>query len=531
MKRRTFLHTAAATVAATAIAPSILKAKKVLKFVPNAKIQGLEGDNITIIIEMFGGNDGLNTIVPAYNDLYYTLRPRLAYPTQNLHRFQTTDVYFAPSIVENVHNGGMLQLMETGRLAIIEGIGYDNPNLSHFRSEDIHLSGINSSDSSVPLLEGWLGRYFQRLLPNYPLEVPAHPLAVQIDNSLSLLFKTQVGDFAIALTDPDSFYQLGAGLNPLPDIPLKTGSTSFDNEFNFVHVIAQQSEMYSQAVKAAYDAGKDKVKVNYSEGLSQKLKLISALIAGGLQSKVYYVKLSNFDSHAQQMNADFTGGHPTLIGQVASSICEFLDDAVQQGWAERVAGFTISEFGRRAYDNASRGTDHGAASMQFVFGGHSDYINGGYYGQKPDLANLDVNGNVNYQFDFRRTNADFLLNWLGASNEDINAVFGEPFVPVGVLNPRTSSVNDKPSIVESVSVNVYPNPSNGINTVSFTMKHAGNVDVSVFNSKGQHVISVYKGFLDEGKHEFTINLQNSGAYILSINAEQKRFIRNFTIIK
>lgn len=527
MKRRTFIKDTAVVAAATSLAPAILKGKKLFDIIPNNAIPSFEDDNIFIIMEMFGGNDGLNTIIPAYDDEYYKLRPQIGIPANVALRYQSTDIYMNPALVNNVTNNGFMNLFDTGRLAIIQGIGYEPPNLSHFRSRDMWYSGIVTDDPSQKLLNGWLGRFIARKLPNYPLVIPEHPLAIQVAGTLSMLLKTNIGDMGIALTDPDQFYQLGQGLTPKE--PLREGSEAFDKEFNFVHVIAQQTEMYSNAVKEAYDNGKDKVKVNYSDGLAQKFKLISQLIAGGLKTKVFYVKLSNFDSHAQQVNADFvTGQHPVLLNQVAAAISEFLDDAMKQGWADRVVGFTTSEFGRRAYDNGSRGTDHGAASMQFAFG---NYVNGGYYGEKPDLTKLDELGNQTMQFDFRRTYTDFLQTWLGASDDDIEAVFSQPFLPIGVLKKRVTSVSDEVEFDNNTFIMVSPLPSSGNIDITFTLKKGGESNLNIFNELGFAVKKLHKGYLEPGQHRYTCRINQSGTYFCSLLINGKRYTQKLIITK
>ena len=526
MKRRQFIKSTAVATAGAAVAPAFLKGKPIFSTVPNDRILNNENDNIMIILELFGGNDGLNTIVPVYNDTYYNLRPTLAYPEAETRRFQTSDVYMNKSIVDGIHNGGMMRLLEDGRLAIIEGVGYVNPNLSHFRSQDIWLSGINNSNNSVNLNEGWLGRYFANMLENYPQEIPEDPIAVNIDGSLSLTFKSSKGHMGIALTDPDKFYELGQGLTPVE--PIMAGDSAFANEFNFARVIAQQSELYSQKVKAAYDAGIEKIKVNYSEGLPQKFKMISALIAGGLQSKVYYVNLSNFDSHAQQMTEDFEGQHPTLLQQAAAAISEFMDDAVQQGWSERVVGMTTSEFGRRAYDNGSRGTDHGAASMQFVFG---DHVKAGYWGEKPNLDDLDEDGDVRHQFDYRRTYVDFLETWLGADPQESVAVFGEQYMPIGVLEPRDVSVND-PVAGGKSGLKVYPSPSpTGDGTVSFELREASNVSISVHDLLGYKVLDIKNGSMNAGIYNMPFRINKSGSYIIRMTANKRSYSGKFVVIR
>ena len=527
MKRRTFVKTTAAVAAASTIAPAILKGKRLFDIIPNEQISSFEDDNIVIIIEMFGGNDGLNTIIPVEDPEYYNLRPQLAIPKSLAVRYQNTKVYMHPVLVNNVVNNGLMGLLDNGKLAIVEGIGYKPTNLSHFRSRDMWYSGIVTDDPKQKLLEGWLGRYISEKLPGFPMQIPEHPVAIQIAGTLSMLLKTKKGDMGIALTDPDSFYELGQGLAPKEDF--RQGDDAYDNEFNFIRVIAQQSEMYSKAIKQAYDIGKEKIKVDYTDGLPQKLKLISQLIAGGLKTKVYYVKLSNFDTHAQQANADYvTGQHPILLNQVARAISEFMDDAMKQGWADRVVGFTMSEFGRRAYDNGSRGTDHGAASMQFAFG---NYVNAGYFGEHPNLNKLDEDGNIVMQFDFRRTYTDFLQTWLGATDDDIEAVFGQPFLPIGLLKERITGIKNDLEYSNNTLISISPIPSQGQINLSFTLKHGGQVQLNIFNQLGMIKKKLHSGYLDAGKHSYSLNIDSSGTYICSLVINGRRYTEKFIIAK
>lgn len=526
------MKTSAAATAGIIAAPYIAKSG-LMKIMPNELMDQLADDNIMIIIEMFGGNDGLNTIIPYHQeDEYVNLRPRLNVPKNRAVRFGSSDLYMHPALVENVHNGGLMRLMEDGRLAVIDGVGYDNPNLSHFRSQEIWSSGINSSDANQKLLEGWLGRYFSSVLPDFPLVIPEHPLAVQIGGNLSLLFKSSKGHMGINLTDPDKFYADGIGLSSA--LPLfDPESNPYHKEFNFAHVVAKQSEIYADAVKTAYDIGKSKIKVQYSDGLAQKFAMISALISGGLKSKVYYVNISNFDFHAQQANTDLSGQHWLMLNQVSSAISEFLDDAVQNGFADRVAGMTISEFGRRAYDNASRGTDHGAGSMQFVFAGSDSYIKGGYYKDsgKPDLFDLDEQGNMKHQFDFRRTYTDFMQTWFGADDAAVTSVFGASFAPLAVLEPRFSSVEKNEIEFGSKYLSVSPNPSFGDITIKFELKNDTEIELSIYNLDGSLHSRIASGMNTYGVSEYKVSSLKSGSYYCILRANGKKYMEKFIVSK
>ncbi|MDX9789677.1 MAG: DUF1501 domain-containing protein, partial [Candidatus Kapabacteria bacterium] len=489
-------------------------------------------DSIMIIIELFGGNDGLNTIIPyEQEDEYRRLRTNLYIPKEYSTRYGTSDLYLNSALSENIYNDGFLRLLDDGRLAIIQGVGYDSPNQSHFRSRDIWHSGINSSNPNEKLLEGWLGRYIASKLTDYPDGIPEHPLAVAIGSSIPLMFKSKVGHMGIALNSPEQFAETGKNLTPVINRFATPENNYYEKEFNFIHVIAEQSEKYSKAVHEAYQAGKNKIKVNYSTGFSQSFKLISSLIAGGLKTQIYYLNLSNFDSHAQQMQADYRGAHATLLSRLSTAVSEFLDDAVKQGFHKRVAGMTISEFGRRAYDNGSRGTDHGAASMMFVFGGSDENIEGGYYRVegKPDLYDLDQYGNIRHDYDFRRIYADFLETWLGADKEDTLNVFGEQFLPLGILKSRSTSVGKIDNLISNAEV--FPNPSQGQSTFKLVVNKSDFFNIEVYSLEGRKLSVLYNGFLERGFHEFNILIDNTGTYIISVNSRDFSKIIPMTVIK
>ncbi len=529
MKRRTFIRNTGAATAGLLVAPHILKSKQDYEVKDNNSLQSIAEDNVLIIIELFGGNDGLNTIIPAENDTYYSLRPNISIPVDKASK--VTDIYMNKALIDGATNGGMKTMFESGRLAIVEGIGYDSPNMSHFRSEDIWLSGVNpKSNNSLRLLEGWLGKYYALKMPNYPNVMPAHPISVSIDGTIPLIFKSSLGDMGISLTDPIKFKELGQGLTP--KLSLFDSNTKYYNrEFNFVHTIAKQSDVYANAVFDAYETGLTKINsMNYSSNpVSQKLKMISALIAGGLQSKVYFLKLSNFDSHAQQMTADYKGQHYTLLNQLATGISEFMDDTVSTGFSERVIGMTMSEFGRRAYDNGSRGTDHGAASMQFVFG-DDKFINGGYWNNRPNLDDLDSNGNIKYQTDYRVIYAEIMEKWLGATSAEVEQVFGEPFLPLNIIEQRNSSVDEFLGYNDDF-IQIAPNPNFGSGLIKFELKKDAYLDVIIFNIKGKEEYKLAQGKYLAGQFSIPFNIESSGNYICSVSSGSSRHVAKIIVNK
>lgn len=531
MKRRDFIATTIATGSALSLHPYIAKSSPVR----NSKVQSaddfLEDDSIMIIIDLFGGNDGLNTVIPLLQDEYYKLRPNIALKEEDAIRFQSTDLFLHPALVTNVESDGFLGLLQNGNLAIVERVGYENYTMSHFRSSDIWSSGIVNTDPNIKLLDGWLGRYFASKLDNYPFEIPEHPLGISISGEVPLELRSEKGHMGITLTDPNSFYNLGKGLTPFEN--KFQGNTNFENEFNFIHTIAEQTEIYSQEVKIAFDKGKNTVQYPAS-GLAAKMGLIAKLISGGLKTKVYHLKLSSFDSHVQQMNEPLSGQHPILLNQLASAISLFMKDATIQGFSKRVAGLTTSEFGRRAYDNGSRGSDHGASNVMFMFA-HDDNINSGRKGDPPNLSDLDSNGNPRFQFDFRRLYTDFLETWFGASETDTEDIFGEPILPMGILKPRIKTgVQDFVNTNGRPGIELYPNPvyQSSVCNIRFDLKQSVLGDIKVYATDGRVVQHIYNGMLYNGPNDrFKISGLRSGHYMVTLTIENKRYSAPLNILK
>lgn len=530
MKRRDFIATTIATGSAISMYPYITKANPIKDNKVQTPDSFLEDDSIMILIELTGGNDGLNTVIPLFQDEYYNLRPNIAIKEEDAIRFQSTDLYLHPALVTNVDNSGFLGLLQNGNLAIVERVGYENYTMSHFRSADIWESGLINTDPNIKLLDGWLGRYFASKLDNYPFEIPEHPLGISISGEVPLSLRSEKGHMGITLTDPNQFYNLGKGLTPFEG--KFQGKSNYENEYNFIHTIAEQSEIYSQEVKLAFDKGVNMV--NYpASGLAAKMGLISKLISGGLKTKVYHLKLSSFDSHVQQMTDPLSGQHPTLLNQLASAISLFMRDATIQGFSQRVAGLTTSEFGRRAYDNGSRGSDHGSSSVMFMFA-HDDNINAGRKGDPPNLTDLDGNGNPRFQFDFRRLYTDFLETWFGANEKDTENVFGEPVLPMGILKTRVKThVEDLAFTNGRPGMDVYPNPvfQSEVCNIRFDLKKSADCDIKVYSIDGRVVKHIYNGMLFNGPNSFELRGLRTGHYMITLSINDRRYSTPLKVAK
>ncbi|MDC1068002.1 DUF1501 domain-containing protein [Candidatus Kapabacteria bacterium] len=530
MERRKFLKNTAIAGSALMAAPYISKGKELIKFAPNGKLGLPDDDNIMIIVELFGGNDGLNTVIPVNDSEYYNLRPNIAIRGEDAIQWGDSNLYLHPALVSNIDNNGMIGMLDSGQLSIVEGVGYQNPNLSHFRSRDIWHSGIISNDPNEKLLEGWIGRYLSSKLDNFPFEIPEHPIAISTTGTMPLLMKSNIGHMGITLQNPSQQSLLSQNIKPI--FPLAQGNSFFEQEYNFVHVIASQAAEYSKVISEAYDKGTNAIE--YSNGrIAQSFSEISKLISGGLKTKIFYLGLSSFDSHVQQRNPDdpLDGQHPDLLNVLSSGISEFMRDMSAQGHAERIVGLTISEFGRRAYDNGSRGSDHGAGSMMFVFG-HNDNLRGGRFGNPPNLSDLE-NSNLRSrpEEDFRRVYADFLAYWLGATQDEIDNLFGEAVDPIDVLIPRQASVKEYIVGGKEDGLKISPNPCNGTGVIEFTLIQRSKVELIIYSLDGKTNLKLINDRLNPGKYTSNFILNKSGQFTATAIINGRRYSKNLIVLK
>ena len=535
MKRRTFLRGA---LGAAAITPVLLDRVWAKPSSPLKLLAQLDssGDKILILIQLFGGNDGLNTVVPADQDEYYNLRPNIAIPKKSLWN-NFSGIYLNPGLAAG-SQGGIAHMLELGTLAIVHNIGYDNPNLSHFRSTDIWLSGINDSNPNDRLDTGWLGRSLEQQYPNFPAQLPADPLAINF-GGFSLALTSDKGRMGIEVDNPN--LQTG-GLSASGDIvdDQATG-TRYEIEYAFVQDVANRSNAYAARVKDAYNAGKPMLKGNYaSDGFAQQMASVAALIAGGLNTRVYVVGMGGFDTHVNQVNGSLANGddtsqgaHRNLLAQLADAVAQFQYDLAMMDQAglnvaNRVLGFTISEFGRRPHDNNSSGTDHGAASVQFVFG---TQVNGGIFGHVPDLTQLDANQDVPYQVDYRTVYTTLLTDWYGMTLGDARTVMNDPKLdPFPGLIKTQSGVPASQAATSSLSV--YPNPFVNATTVQFSLPSDGYVQIEVASIDGKHVSTLISRTLAAGSYTVPFSEElSAGAYLLSLRTGSERLTQLINVIR
>jgi len=371
-------------------------------------------DTILVVLEMTGGNDGLNTVIPYADDLYHKARPTLC---------QTKDVVIRLDDHVGLHSGmrGFQPLWDKGQLAVVQGVGYPNPERSHFEAMDIW----QSADPNRPKT-GWLGRAAVEN-DNRAGGVPILHLGT---NRLPLALAGAPGGGAVTVNEQNSFrLELGGGKvvqqkarrRLLEDLASPAGKAS-DDLASFVQ--RRQVQTFT-AVETLRELLEGPNAVPRQEGgLTQKLQIIAGLIAKGFGTRIFYVSLDGFDTHANQGPS-----HNNLLADLANSIGAFFQTLKTNGHEGRVRLMTFSEFGRRVQENGSRGTDHGAASCLFVAG---PSVRGGVVGKHPSLADLDAD-DLKFHTDFRRVYATQLDGWLAC---DSKAVLGAKWDHVKELEPK-----------------------------------------------------------------------------------------------
>jgi uncharacterized protein (DUF1501 family) len=364
---------------------------------------------ILVLVQLAGGNDGLNTVVPFADPHYHRLRPTLALRGSQL--LPLTD-----TLALNAACGPLQRLFHDGRLGIVQNVGYPNPNRSHFRSTEIWETG---SDSDQFLATGWLGRYFDNDCPGAPGDAPA---GVNVGNELPQAFAAARDHPTFSLT-PETRRGRGpqretALLESLLRRPADAGAGP-DARGYLRHTMmdALVVEKRVQSILAGYAPDAAYPGTEFATSLRQ----VAALIAAGLPTRIYYVSLAGFDTHANQLTQQ-----AALLTQLSEGLAAFQQDLAGKHLDEQVLAVTFSEFGRRPLENESKGTDHGTAAPLFVMGSR---LRGGLHGTAPSL-DVAPNQDLAYSTDFRAVYATLLDRWLGC---DSAAILGQRYEPVGFL--------------------------------------------------------------------------------------------------
>jgi uncharacterized protein (DUF1501 family) len=388
MKRRDFLKHSTLTAAGTLAIPAFLKPLEALA------LEDLDAEKNLVVVQLSGGNDGLNTVVPFGDDIYYQKRKSIAIKPEDVIKLNDRQGL-------NPNLSALQELYDQGWMGILNDVGYPNPDRSHFRAMDIWQS---ASDANEFLSTGWIGRYLDSNCQacKFPYS------AIEVDDSLSMAMKGAARK-GIALKDPAALFRNAN--EPFFKEMIRKEKAHLDED-NLGYLYKTMIETSSSANYIQNTAKLYQQKATYpNTPFANQLKMVSRLISSGLKTRVYYVSLSGFDTHANQNQQQ-----GRLLQQYAEAMNAFLKELKQNDRLDSTLVLSFSEFGRRVGENASNGTDHGTANNMFLFGGRLKKQ--GILNPPPNLSDLDA-GDLKYQIDFRSVYGTVLDKWLDISNAQV----------------------------------------------------------------------------------------------------------------
>jgi uncharacterized protein (DUF1501 family) len=538
-----------------------------------------DSDKVLIILQMHGGNDGLNCLIPVENyEGYYKARPNIAIPAKNsIRSYIPLDSTLPADVQIGLHPdmSAIKAMYDQGKVNIVQGVSYKNNNGSHFRGRDIWFMGGGSDDYFD---SGWLGRYLQNKYVTPPLKYPEdfpnddmpHPLALEMGSDVSLIFH-QKGSIpaSIYIDHPESFakmidelegFQDNIDEKGIPPVAL-TDSAYWKELTKWILETEDTSKKYAQKLLEVYKNASD-TSINYPEKypfnapsgsttnhLSAQLKLIARLLGGGIKTRVFMVKIGGFDTHAGQVETyDPTmGSHAALMYHISSAMKAFQDDLKLRGLDENVLTVTTSEFGRRIKSNGSFGTDHGTGGPIFIFGRGA---RPGVIGKVPDLTK----DNIEMQYDYRQIYANILLDWMGVPKDVLaTTIFGNQKPPLesrdfidgpkvdglsGNYEPLPLATQEITGVDEFIGSrfsleDCYPNPAKEKTTMFFKVNAASQVTIKLIDQQGKEMKMLVNSHYEPGQHRVEVDLSGigTGHYIYQMKTLFYKQSKKLVIIK
>ena len=523
-------------------------------------------DRVLIILQLHGGNDGINMLLPISDyDTYYNLRANIAISDRGPRSFIKLDSTLANPDQIGLHPDmvGVKSMYDQGLVRLIQGVSYKNQDQSHFRGRDILFMGGGAGDY---LTSGWAGRYFEDYYaPSvYPGDFPnvsmPDPLALEFNNDLSLVFHQDHNiPTSITIDDPASFFNLvetlpgyedKPGHDPRGIPPAGLANSPYGKEMDWILSLEQKSDEYHKRILDVYNKGKlTDPNISYpitypllaptkqlQNPLSSRLKIIANMIQGGSKTKIYLIRMGGFDTHAQQVESTDAsmGSHAALMYHISSAMRAFQDDLKARSIDDRVLTMTTSEFGRRIYANGSYGTDHGLGAPIMLFG---KAVVPGLSGTNPDLTK----DNVELQFDYRQVYASILKDWMCANpvkvDDEFGILWGKDYKDKGVTLPiinnnLVTNVND--FVRERFYMNnCYPNPASNHTDITFYLNTSCTVTILLNDSTGKPVKTVVSKNYPIGENKISVDLREvpNGIYFYQIETSYFKDAKKLIIQK
>lgn len=478
-------------------------------------------DKIMVFIELSGGNDGLNTLIPLDQYDHLSLhRSNILIPENKVLPLSgVSGTGLHPSMPE------VREMFDNGMVSIVQTVGYPDQDYSHFRSMDIWMS---ASDSDVALDSGWLGRMLDHEYPGYPTGYPNNdvpdPLAINVGSVSPLAMMGPAFPMGISIGNPDDVYNLvNDFIEPAPNTP-------YGDELTYIRTVMQYTKVYFDVIKDAATMGQNLSSlypVSGANALADQLKIVALLINGGLQTPVYIVSISGFDTHAEQVDTmDHTiGNHANLMQIISQAVYAFMDDIKLMGKSDQVCAMTFSEFGRTTASNDSFGTDHGAAAPLFVFG---KSVIPGIIGPNPTIPlQLQVSADVTMTHDFRQVYSSVLQDWYEVDNANQLLYGNFPTLPIF---KAATGVKDTPGR-NVFELGNYPNPVHSTSTITFAIP-AAYVVITLLDNEGRVLRKIAEGEFPAGSNSVVFNRDGlpPGSYYYNLKINGMGVTRKLMIL-
>jgi uncharacterized protein (DUF1501 family) len=469
-----------------------------------------DDDRILVLINLNGGNDGLNTVVEKGNDEYYRIRPTLGLGNDRLwHLDGDFGMHEATAPLR--------ELWDNGQMKIIHNVGYPNPNYSHFRSSDIWAT---ATDSDVFGSTGWIGRFMDQEFPAFLEAQPTHPPALQIGLRTDLVFKSDEFSSALVFRNPEEFYRLAQSGNLYQVDHL--GDTPREDELRFMRRTANSAFRYSGSIREAFHKGRNNESYP-NVNLGQSMSVVARMIKGGLRTKVYMVSIGGFDTHSTQ-----EGLHDLLLERLSQSVAAFYQDIGEEN-SKKVLSMTFSEFGRTIFENGSQGTDHGTGAPILMFGGD---IGQGHFGSPPDLLNLDHYGDPFFDVDFKDVYNTILTSWFGIDPRLSDFMLGTRQNTLPGILPHYTPPSGANAYRVLLGHRPHPQKEKVIQ-IQYALMMAGETHVEISDTGGQAIRSIVRKYHEAGTYVVEADILKlglrAGRYMLRVTTGGKHYYRPLVV--
>jgi uncharacterized protein (DUF1501 family) len=541
MKRRNFIKLSATASALTLLPNEVFAMLKSsgMNNCPN------NSNKKIVLIQLQGANDGLNTVIPINQYIAYAnLRPNIKIKNSGTGAFINLDTTLTTQNQVGLHPSlsGFKQMYDSGKMRIIQGVGYPIQDKSHFKSTDLWLTGGDGTQLNNNISSGWMGRFLENYYENFL--TANFPLGIQLGSSENSLGFHGAEEHGLSMNmngqDAAGFYSVINGLGGAP--PTNIPNSEYGDLIQHILNIDSSTNIYANTISTAFNAGTNAVTYP-NTGLANQLKSVAKFISGGLQTKIYLVRIGGFDTHDAQVQDTANthlGTHANLLAQVSDAVNSFITDLSTQNIGDDVVAVTFSEFGRKIAENGGLGTDHGEVAPLFVFG---NAINPGVSGTNINLAEALPTNNyqvTTVQHDYRRVFATIMQDWLGANNTTLNLTFYDQTNSTGftkinqVIKPgATVSPECYVESLLSVPTNdvikdevlIFPNPSADL----FEINTTSNIDeVSIFTIDGRK-INTYKNPQVSNQMNVSVHQLPVGFYNIQIKTDNGMFSKKVVV--